>query len=482
MNAAISLAVPTMGPNLRRLRTIAWAAWTVAIGLAATAGLLILASLTVDVPSRGFGFRGWVPLVGALWATTGARIAARQPRIAVGWLMLGVGLLWCVNAFFEEYATFSYFPQDLGLPLVPQMVWFNTLVGSAVAGLSGITMLVIPDGKLRSRRWYPVALGIVIATVASMLVLAVLPRRLSPFPFENPYGIAALGDGAASYPVMRWLDLVRGLVVVVPAIAVVLRYRASRDVQRRQLKWVAFAAVYTALSVLVYAFNGDPPVQYAQLLGLVLVPLAFAVAMRRHRLYDIDRLLNRTIVFGLATALLAGAYTASIGIIQRIFIALTGERSDAAVVLTTLLAAAAFTPVKDRVQAFVKRNFGVDVPGTHGLQVFVDEVDAHLRLSDPHHLLTQLLAESVSSLGAVGGALERLDGGEHPLHAIGTWVGTPHLAAEVRQRGSVVARVMLSQRANGEEYDAAARVRLERAAEVVGTALDRIAGPLSAHS
>ena len=480
MNAALSVAVPNAGPSPRRLRTLVWGTWTVAIGLAAIAGLFILASLTVDVPSRGFGFRGWVPLVGVLWATTGARIAARQPHIAVGWLMLAVGALWCVNAFFEEYATFSYFPQEIGLPLVPQMVWFNTVVGSAVAGLSGLTMLVIPDGKLRSRRWYPVALGVVMATLVSMLTLAVLPRRLSPFPFDNPYGIAALRELAAPYPVLRWLDVLRGLVVVIPAIAVVLRYRASRDVQRRQLKWVAVAAAYTALTVLVYAFNGEPPVQYAQLLGLVFVPLAFAVAMRRHRLYDIDRLLNRTIVFGLATALLAGLYTASIGIIQRIFIALTGERSDAAVVLTTLIAAAAFAPVKDWVQLFVKRTFGVDVPGTHGLKVFTDEVEAHLRLSDPDRLLTQLLAESVASLGALGGALERPDGGAHPLHAIGTWVGTAHLSAEVRQRGSVVARVMLAQRANGEEYDAAARARLERSANVVGMALDRIPLPSGA--
>jgi hypothetical protein len=471
VDIALPLAVPNADARVRRARAIAWWLWISGLVCAGMAGLFILGSFSVELPSRNFGFRGWVPIVGALWATIGARIAARQPHIAVGWLILSAGLLWCVNALFEEYATFSYFPQELGLPFVRQMVWFNSLVGSAVAGIAGIALLVVPNGKLMSRRWYPVAVGIVLATVASILMQAVLPRRMTPFPFTNPLGIDSLASLTTTFPVQRVLDLIRGLVVVVPAIAVLLRLRAAGAIEREQLRLIAFAATYTAVLVFVYAFVSGDLVQWAQLVGLVLVPLSFAISMRRYGMYEVDSLLNRTIVLGVSTALIAGVYTASVGIMQRVFVALTGEHSDAAVVLTTLLAAAAFTPVKEQVQAFTKRAFGTSVPGTRGLKEFTEEVEAHLRLSDPERLLGQLLAESVASLGAVGGALQFPGGSSQ---TVGRWNGRPHLATDVCRRGLVVARLMLGGRTNGAEYDSNAREKFEKSALVVGRALDRM--------
>jgi hypothetical protein len=462
------------GERISRARSLAWWLWSVAMVCVAGAALLILATFSVDVPSRGFGFRGWVPIVGALWATIGARVAARQPQISVGWLILAVGCLWSVNALFEEYATFAYFPQQLDVPLVPQLVWFNNLVGATVAGLSGIALLVVPDGKLKSPRWYPLAVAVVLAALISVVILAILPRRLVPFPFDNPFGLETLRPYAPTFPaIMRALDVFRGLAVLLPAVAVVLRLRASTGVPREQLKWVAFAATYAAALVFVYAFYRDPIVQYAQLLGLALVPISFAIAMRRHRLYEIDRILDRTLVIGVATALLAGLYTASIGLMQRVFIVLTGERSDAAVVLTTLLVASAFTPLRELLQGFLKRNFGSSVPGTKGLDSFTDEVDEHLRLSDRDRLLTQLLAESVGSLGAVGGALVEA-AAERPARTLGSWDGVSRLSADVRVGGEVVAQILLGPRVNAEPYGERARLRLERSTRVVGQALERL--------
>jgi len=471
------------GPS-RRARLLAWTLWSVALACIALSLLFIVATISVDIPSRGFGFRGWVPLVAALWVTIGARIASRQPSVSVGWLILSVGLLWAVNALFEEYATYAYFPEELGLPLVPQAVWFDGLVGIVVAGLAALALLVVPDGRLKSRRWLPLVVAIVIVTTLSVAANALLPRRLVPFPFENPFGVESLRALEPSYPAInRALDIARGLEVLIPTAALLLRLRDSRGVQREQLKWVAFAATFASVTVFIYAFMDDPIVQFAQILGLVLVPLAFGVAMRRYRLYEIDRILNSTIVLGAATAVVAGLYTASIGLTQRVFIAITGERSDAAVVLTTLVIAAAFTPIKDWIQAFVKRNFGTGVPGTKGLDAFTNEVDEHLRLSDRERLLGQLLAESVASTGAIGGTLEFADGQQHDgLKPIGAWSGDPHLAVEVCDHGEPVARVLLGARHNGEPYDAATRKRLDRAATVVGLALERIGDrlPLSA--
>ncbi|HEY6958648.1 MAG TPA: hypothetical protein VI814_07485 [Candidatus Limnocylindria bacterium] len=466
-------------PTLRVARIFVWAMWTVSAFFIGVAFLLILATISVDTPSRGFGFRGWVPLVAALWVTIGARIAARQPRLSVGWLIFAVGWLWSVNALFEEYATYAYFPQEQGLPLVPQAVWFNAMVGTAVAGLSGVAILVVPDGRLPSRRWVVLEVAIVAFTFFAVVTMAVLPRRLVPFPFENPFGIESLRAYEASFPaLLRSFDVGRGLEVLLPTAALLLRLRRAVGAERQQLKLVAAATSFASVTVFVYAFFGDPVVQYAQILGLILVPAAFGLAMRRYRLYEIDQILGRTFVLGGATALLAGVYTASIGLMQRIFIVLTGERSDAAVVLTTLLVAAAFAPLRDRLQAVVKRMFGADLPGTHGLDVFTDEIDAHLRLSDRDRLLSQLLAESVGSLGSTCGVLEIMDeGAAHPTHAIGAWKGDTHLSVDVIERGEVAARVCLGPRANGEGYDEDARRRLERAATVVGLALDRLGRP-----
>lgn len=461
---------------IQRARAAVWALWGLSILFVGIAFFLILATISADVPSRGFGFRGWVPIVAALWSTIGARIAARQPKLNVGWLIFAVGWLWSVNAMFEEYATFAYFPQELGLALVPQAVWFDNMVGSVVAGLSALALLVVPNGKLPSRRWLPLAVAIVVASIVSVAAYAFIPRRLVPFPFMNPFAIDGLRAYEAFFPtVFRSLDIARGLAVLLPTGALLMRFRSSTGVERRQLKWVALAASFTSLMVFVYVFAGDPIVQYAQIFGLVLVPLAFGEAMRRHHLYEIDRILDTTLVFGGATALLAGLYVASIGLVQRIFIALTGERSDAAVVLTTLLVAAAFTPLRDRIQAFVKRTFGTAVPGTRGLDVFMAEIDQHLRLSDRDLLLSQLLAESVASLHAVAGAIEISDGPvARTVRAFGAWTGDVHLIVDVRAHGELAARVLLGPRANGEMYDAHAREHLERAARAVGMALDSL--------
>src|SRR5678815_691331 len=107
---------------VRRVRAVAWGLWTTAIVLAGGALLFILGTFSVEIPTRGFGFRGWVPVVGVLWATVGARIAARQPQNRVGWLILACGFLWSINAMFEEYATFAYYPQEIGLPFVEAAV------------------------------------------------------------------------------------------------------------------------------------------------------------------------------------------------------------------------------------------------------------------------------------------------------------------------------------------------------------------------
>lgn len=467
-------------PTSHLARILVGAMWALAAFFIGVALLLILATISVETPSRGFGFRGWVPLVAALWVTIGARIAARQPRLSVGWLIFAVGWLWAVNAMFEEYATYAYFPQEQDLPLVPQAVWFNNMVGTVIAGLAGVALLMVPDGKLPSRRWVVLEIAIVAFTVFAVIAMAAIPRRLVPFPFQNPFGIEQLGGYEAYFPALfRTLDIGRGLEVLLPTAALLLRLRRSVGVQRQQLKWVAGAASFASVTVFVYAFIGDPIVQYAQILGLILVPVSFGLAMRRYRLYEIDRILGRTFVLGGATALLAGVYTASIGLMQRVFIALTGERSDAAVVLTTLLVAAAFAPLRDRLQAVVKRMFGTEVPGTHGLDVFTDEIDEHLRLSDRDRLLSQLLAESVGSLGAMSGVLEVMDeGAPHATHAIGSWTGETHLSADVVERGEVAARVCLGPRANGETYDDHARMQLERAATVVGLALERLGRPL----
>ena len=306
----------------------------------------------------------------------GALVAFRRPENSIGWILLADGLLWMILAVTESYSTYGVarpgsvpYPVAIGT-LGNQWLWVPT------TGLLGIYLILLfPDGKLPSRRWRLLAWisGVVI-------VLQSAAEGLAPGPLENqggvrnPFGIEALPWLANAALIL--LPLLP-LCILVSAVSMVLRFRRSRGEVRQQIKWIAFVASFAGLlylfalvSPMIFApeiLNSGgslPPIPIwlellfsVAVLGFAGIPLAIGFAVLKYRLYDIDVVINRTLVYGPLTAILVLVYLGGVVSLQYAFRAITGQESQIAIVASTLAISALFNPLRKRVQAFVDRRF-----------------------------------------------------------------------------------------------------------------------------
>jgi hypothetical protein len=219
--------------------------------------------------------------------------------------------------------------------------------------------LLFPDGRLPSHRWLPVAVLAGVGTLGVVVLAALadtLPVNEAPgYEIDNPVGIEGLGY-VEDLPVFGVLGVILGVVVIGAVASVVVRFRRSRGIERQQMKWF----VYAVAPVLVMPIEDYlPGIISSVALGAVLIglPAAIGVAVLRYRLYDIDVLINRTLVYGSLTALLVTVYVGSIVVLQAVFRSLTGQDSQLTIVASTLAIAALFNPLHRRIQAFVDRRF-----------------------------------------------------------------------------------------------------------------------------
>jgi len=304
------------------------------------------------------------PLVGAL-------IASKRPKNAVGWLCLAVGLLWTLIGMLDYYAYYgAATPGSLPFPVV--MAGISDWLWVPAMGLLGTYVpLLFPDGRLPSRRWRPLAW--LSGAVISMLSVAVMlaPGRLANLAgVRKPFGIeGAEWLAAGAYVVLPLLPLC----MLLSALSLVLRYRRSGGEERQQIKWLAFAAsvvvvLYAVAMIVSIAYPEESwttagPIwwlnllTYAVLSSFALVPIAVGIAVLKYRLYDVDLLINRALVYGPLTATLAIVYFGGITILEGVWRVLAGQESTLAVVASTLAIAALFNPLRRRVQGFVDRYF-----------------------------------------------------------------------------------------------------------------------------
>jgi hypothetical protein len=304
------------------------------------------------------------PLVGAL-------IASKRPENAVGWLCLAVGLLWELIGVFDYYGYYgAATPGSVPFPVV--MAGISDWMWVPAMGLLGTyVLLLFPDGRLPSRRWRPLAWlsGAVILLLSVDVMLA--PGRLVNLAgVRKPFGIeGAEWLAAGAYPLLVLLPLC----MLASALSLVLRYRRSGGEERQQIKWIAFAAsvvvvLYAIAMIASFVFPEESwttagsvwwlnLLTYAVLSSFTLVPIAVGIAVLKYRLYDIDVLINRALVYGSLTVLLAATYLGGVVGLQYVFRVLTGQESTLAVVASTLAIAAFFNPLRRRIQAFVDRRF-----------------------------------------------------------------------------------------------------------------------------
>jgi len=295
-----------------------------------------------------------------LFAAVGALLVAKRPVNPIGWIMSANALIVGIFPACESYA--AYVMSTSGHPdaLAVVGVWANSWYWYLLLALTFIYLpLLFPDGRLPSRRWLPVAVvpGIGVAGIAILGALTeTLRGQTFDYRIDNPIGIEGLGyvEDLQAFAVLGGGALAIGTVGTVSS--VVVRFRRSRGTERQQLKWFLYAA---APIVAFPAIESLPVIVSGLLTGWVLLglPAAIGIAVLRYRLYDIDVVINRTLVYGSLTATLVALYFGGIVVLQRLFVLLTGQQSTLAVVASTLAIAAVFNPLRRRIQGFVDRRF-----------------------------------------------------------------------------------------------------------------------------
>jgi hypothetical protein len=300
------------------------------------------------------------------FSAVGAVIVVRRPENTIGWILLVGGLCNSMNGFSWEYSRYALLTADDPWPLGPFFAWLSVWIfAPGFVASFPLTLLLFPTGRLPSPRWRPL-----LWLIAVGLALAVVPMAATAWPIRGP--TLVIGDmwtnGAVSSLVVTLQNT--GVAVIIACIlasvvSIVLRFRSAAGEERQQLKWLVYAGALT-FGVTVTASPAVPfewPEPFSSLLSFLAplllpsIPVAVGIAILRHRLYDIDVLINRTLVYGSLTAVLALVYAGGVVLSQGVLRVLTGQGSTFAVVVSTLLIAALFNPLRRRIQAFIDRRF-----------------------------------------------------------------------------------------------------------------------------
>jgi hypothetical protein len=358
---AMSAAAPPV-PRRRWTAALAWAlAGLAVLGLVPGLRLAQLVSSaglpdTQGTPASRVATYAAVLLATVSSAAVGAVLASRRPRHPVGWLLIGVGLSVTLSVLVEWYAKYGLVVRPGSLPAAEYLaglaVLSFTFIGLACAGF---VLLLTPTGSLPSPGWRWWGRLAAAAPVVAVLASIVQPDPLAPDWYGNPLAVPALYRLLAVPGVAAFVVVL--ISVLVGAGSLVVRFRRARGVERLQLRWLALAAALAAgllLVALVAGYLGKDAVVLASLsLCVALLPLATGAAILRYRLYDLDRIISRTLAWALVTVLLALGYAAVVLGLGR----LLPQGSSLVVAAATLAVAAVFQPLRRRVQSVVDRRF-----------------------------------------------------------------------------------------------------------------------------
>ncbi len=338
----------------RNSKRVAWA--LAALAAAITAGAAVISLTGGDrLEAEKDAFIWTITLV---FTVAGHVIATRQPRNPIGWLFLAGGVSAALARLTGAYGDY----------------WLETGEGSRILGQAAVVygevswvpfvlvpatflLQLFPDGRLLSRRWRPVAWCSVVGIVGVVVTTTLQPGTLEDHPdFPNPYGVESAVLDVLEGPV--YLALMVGLFGA--AASAVLRFRRAKGEQREQMKWIALAGAIAAATIptmfALYTVVGQGVADSVIMLSILGLPAATTVAILRYRLYDIDVVINRTLVYGALTATLATVYVGSVLLLQLVLSGLT-QGSGLAVAASTLAVAALFRPVRGRIQKVVDRRF-----------------------------------------------------------------------------------------------------------------------------
>jgi hypothetical protein len=336
---------------------LAWSACALSLALTALTGLLIVLLLRSNTSIYYYWLETSMVALG--YSTVGAIVASRLPESPIGWLFCAIGLIFGLSHFSAEYAAYDLLAPSRSLPAGEAFAWLTSWVW--VFGLALIVYLdlLFPNGRLPSVRWRWFAWFTAIVLLPAAILTALSPGLILSSTLQNPLGIEGLPNASKEIEAFMYA------LVVVGASSMLARLRHAGRIERQQIKWFAYATAVAIGGVIlkntVYTAVGLTWVWWVGLVlttvGVVSSPVAMGIAIFRYRLYQIDIIINRTLVYGSLTAVLASVYLGGVVLLQYAFRALSGEGSQLAVVASTLIIAALFIPLRRRIQSFIDRRF-----------------------------------------------------------------------------------------------------------------------------
>ena len=348
----------------REAARLAWCMWAASLVLTVLGLFLLVTSRSrTGAPVYDYWLVNTVIAIG--FSTVGAVITPRLPRQnPVGWLFCTIGVVGGVRLFVAEYAIVTLLAEPGSLPSTlpggETLAWISSWVWVLHLGLFVFLALLFPDGRPPSSRWRPLVWGIGVVVVAGTVSVALWPETARGFDLINhPLGTEVATD------IINPVETIVYALGLIAAASLLVRLRGSKGVERQQVKWFTYAvAVLATSATLAYVVFESMGVVWLgwissalAIVGVVGLPVAVGIAILRYRLYNIDLIINRTLVYGSLTAVLAGIYFGSIVVLQLLFRALTGEGSQFVVVASTLAIAALFNPSRRRIQGFIDRSF-----------------------------------------------------------------------------------------------------------------------------
>ncbi len=347
---------------MRRRPWSSWLPW----GLFVLTVVLYAVGITIQEiagESTATEQESWAAKLGLLaafvgFATVGALVASRQPRNAVGWIFGAVAFLVSLSVAGGEWAGYTFVESPGALPGGYIAGWFYMWAWFPAIALIAFVPLLFPDGRVPGRRWRIVLWGLIVLLVVMTLATWFVPGPMNgddePSWPDNPLGVEAV-DGF--YNATNNVPTIAFLVLLVASLAsMVVRFRRSRGDERQQLKWMLFAVLVLTFSVGITEALGVDAGDLVFAVTVALFPAALGIAMLKYRLYDVDVVIRKTLVYGVLSAVLVATYVGLVIAAQAALDPVTGG-SDLAIAVSTLVVAALFLPFRRRVQGFVDRRF-----------------------------------------------------------------------------------------------------------------------------
>jgi len=412
--------------------------------------------------------------------SVGLFIVMRRPRNLVGWILAVLGLG-------TSLSVAGLIGGAVGIPraIEPISSLAGWLSGAAIQPLGGgmlaLLTLVFPSGRLISSRWRLAVVLVVVGSLVRFAEVGFARWSLFYYPtYRNPYVL----HGPAGDLVHLSRDFNVGLLILFAGFlaataSVAVRYRAAGAEERRQLRFFAVSSAALALAggLIVHVFLTVPPyMPHGHLewmlffLVAALLPVAVGLAITRYRLYEIDRIISRAFVLGALTAVLAGLFSASVVLSQKLFVALTGESSDIAIVLTTLVAAASYTPLRKRLEALAEHSFKYEAAHFGAYRA---QLETMLDLIHPDDVADRLLEEVVDEVHAVAGCVTLGVGADRQTATFGIMPdGEPALTIDINGRHGRIGRLVLGPRENGSPYRSVEIAAVTEIADLAGRAVE----------